>query len=73
MAAVSLTRQRRHDRSVARRPPATVGTLRQHRFKLAQLMVRRIDHDCERMVAAMIGDPRAGLIRIVPKRFHIAR
>jgi hypothetical protein len=25
------------------------------------------------MVAAMIGDPRAGLIRTVPKRFHIAR
>ena len=65
MATVSLTRQRRHDRSIARRPPATIGTLRQHGFELAELTVRGIDYDGERMVAVTIGDPHTVLSRIV--------
>ena len=72
MAAVSLTRQCRHDRSIARRPPATVGTLRQHGFELAELTVRGIDYDGDRMVTVTVGDPHTELSRIVLRQFHVA-
>lgn len=65
MAAVSLTRQCRHDRTIARRPPATVGTLRQHGFELTELTVRGIDHDGERMVTMTVSEPHTVLSRIV--------
>lgn len=72
MAAVSLTPQCRHDRSIARRPPATVGTVRQHRFELAELTVRGIDYDGERMVTVTVGNPHSGLSRTMLRQFHVA-
>ena len=53
VAGFAVTRYDRHDRTVPRRPAATVGTLRQHLFQFADLTIRGVNDHGERMIAAM--------------------
>lgn len=54
VAGFAVTRRYdRHDRTVPRRPAATVGTLRQHLFQFADLTIRGVNDHGERMIAAM--------------------
>jgi hypothetical protein len=53
VAGFAVTRYDRHDRTVPRRPAATVGTLRQHLFQFADLTIRGVNDHGERMIAAI--------------------
>ena len=69
-AAAIPARYDRHDRSVARRPSATAGTIRQHLFQLSELAVGRVDGEGERMVAASSRDGSIRMQWAIVKTFH---
>ena len=69
-AAAIPARYDRHDRSVARRPSATAGTIRQHLFQLPELAVGRVDGEGERMVAASSRDGSIRMQWAIVKTFH---
>jgi len=54
LGSAPLTQNNRHDRSVARRPAAAIGTVRQHSLQLTQLSVGWIDDDGHAVIAALL-------------------
>jgi hypothetical protein len=69
--AIFVAREHCHDRSIAGQPPATVRTFGQHRLKLAELAVRRIDNHSEWVITSLFR--RVFGRNIALKQFHARR